>query len=66
MKNSRLHAKWDLLPADELERLQMAQLRRYLRDVVLPFSPFYSGRIEQGCHPVAAPLQGSRALAIHL
>ena len=51
MKHSRLHAKWDRLPAEELERLQMAQLRRYLREVVLPFSPYYSGRISRDVIP---------------
>lgn len=46
MKNTRLHARWDRLDPAETERLQMSQLRRYLRVVVQPFSPFYHDRID--------------------
>ena len=51
MKTTKLRAKWDRLPPEELERLQMAQLRRYLRNVVLPFSPYYGGRISRELVP---------------
>ncbi len=33
---------WPSLPERELRERQLAKLRRYLRDVVLPFSPHYS------------------------
>ena len=46
MRNTRLHARWDRLDPAETERLQMAQLRRYLSRVVQPFSPFYHKRID--------------------
>jgi phenylacetate-coenzyme A ligase PaaK-like adenylate-forming protein len=51
MKNTRLHANWDRLGPVEMERLQMANLRRYLRDVVQPFSPYYNTRIDRKLIP---------------
>ena len=51
MKNTKLHARWDRLVPVEVERLQMEQLRRFLRDVVQPFSPYYHERIEPGLIP---------------
>ena len=41
MKRSRLNDKWDSLKPDELQTLQMRQLRWYLKSRVLPFSAHY-------------------------
>jgi phenylacetate-CoA ligase len=41
MKPSLLQNRWQQLPEAEVRRLQAEKLRRYLRDVVLPFSPHY-------------------------
>ena len=41
MKPNPLTARWQNLPKDLLLRLQADQLRRYLRDVVVPFSAHY-------------------------
>jgi len=40
--NSRLLTnQWQRLPKDAVRQLQVTKLRRYLRDVVVPFSAFY-------------------------
>src|SRR5437868_8207101 len=40
--NSRLlTTRWQQLPRDVVRQLQVAKLRRYLRDVVVPFSAHY-------------------------
>ena len=44
MKSSRLQEQWQQLSKDEVCGLQAEKLRRYLREVVLPFSPHY-GRL---------------------
>ena len=41
MKTNRLSTHWQQLPERTIRQLQAAQLHRYLRDVVLPFSPHY-------------------------
>jgi phenylacetate-coenzyme A ligase PaaK-like adenylate-forming protein len=38
----RFHQNWDRIPADEYRHLQSKQLRRFLKEYVLPFSPFYA------------------------
>jgi phenylacetate-coenzyme A ligase PaaK-like adenylate-forming protein len=37
----RLRKQWDSLGREDILRLQGARLHRYLREVVLPFSPYY-------------------------
>lgn len=44
MNQSRLQREWQALPESEVRKLQAEKLRRYLREVVLPFSPHY-GRL---------------------
>jgi len=41
MNTSLLRSRWQSLPEREIRQLQTEKLRRYLHDVVLPFSPFY-------------------------
>ena len=41
MGTSLLQSRWQQLPEAAVRRLQVEQLRRYLRAVVLPFSAFY-------------------------
>src|SRR6266496_962226 len=41
MNPSLLQKRWQQLPEAAVRRLQAEQLRRYLRTVVLPFSPRY-------------------------
>ena len=41
MNPSRLQNRWQQLPEAEIRSLQAEKLRRYLCDVVLPFSPHY-------------------------
>jgi len=41
MNHGRLRHRWQQLPEAEARRLQAAKLRRYLRTVVVPFSPHY-------------------------
>ncbi len=41
MKSSWLQNRWQQLPEAEIRRLQAEKLRRYLRTVVVPFSPHY-------------------------
>lgn len=41
MNPGRLQSRWQQLPEAEIRRLQAEKLRRYLRDVVIPFSPHY-------------------------
>jgi phenylacetate-CoA ligase len=41
MNSSRLQNRWPRLPETEVRRLQAEKFRRYLRTVVLPFSPHY-------------------------
>src|SRR5436190_2315539 len=41
MNTTRLTTHWQSLPERAIRRLQAEKLRRYLRDVVLPFSPYY-------------------------
>ena len=41
MKTALLTTQWQNLPENAVRRLQAAKLRRYLRDVVLPFSAHY-------------------------
>jgi phenylacetate-CoA ligase len=41
MKTSRLQNRWQQLPEAEIRILQAEKLRRYLREVVIPFSPHY-------------------------
>ncbi len=36
-----LRTRWDSLPKNQIERLQMRQLRRYLRSCAVPFTAFY-------------------------
>jgi phenylacetate-coenzyme A ligase PaaK-like adenylate-forming protein len=43
MNGTPLRKRWQQLPEAEARRLQAEQLRRYLRAVVLPFSPHYGG-----------------------
>jgi phenylacetate-CoA ligase len=41
MSSNRFQNRWQRLPEAEIRRLQAEKLRRYLRDVVIPFSPHY-------------------------
>src|SRR3954471_22250305 len=41
MKANLLEKRWQRLPEEAVRRLQAEQLRHYLRNVVLPFSPYY-------------------------
>src|ERR1043166_3720171 len=41
MNTSLLKTHWESLPERAIRKLQAEKLHRYLRDVVLPFSPFY-------------------------
>ena len=41
MKTERLTTHWQQLPEQTVRRLQAAKLRRFLKSVVLPFSPYY-------------------------
>jgi phenylacetate-CoA ligase len=41
MNTKHLQTRWPTLPEGQLRRLQAEKLHRYLRDVVLPFSPYY-------------------------
>jgi phenylacetate-coenzyme A ligase PaaK-like adenylate-forming protein len=41
MNTSLLSSRWQSLPERDLRQLQAEKLRRYLHDVVLPFSPYY-------------------------
>jgi len=41
MKTERLTTHWQQLPERAVRRLQAAKLRRFLKSVVLPFSPHY-------------------------
>jgi phenylacetate-coenzyme A ligase PaaK-like adenylate-forming protein len=41
MKTNHLTKCWHTLPRDRIRSLQAAQLRTYLRDVILPFHPHY-------------------------
>ena len=41
MNTSLLTTRWPSLPEGTIRKLQAEKLRRYLRDVVLPFSPHY-------------------------
>jgi phenylacetate-coenzyme A ligase PaaK-like adenylate-forming protein len=41
MNRNVLQKQWQQLPKDSIRRLQAEQLRRYLRDAVLPFSAYY-------------------------
>jgi phenylacetate-CoA ligase len=43
MKTSRLQSHWQQLPEVEIRSLQAEKLRHYLREVVIPFSPYYRG-----------------------
>src|SRR5947208_11033071 len=41
MKSNLLTTQWPRLPRDVVLRLQAEKLRRYLREVVVPFSAYY-------------------------
>jgi phenylacetate-CoA ligase len=41
MKTNLLQSRWQMLPERAVREMQAEKLRRYLRDVVLPFSPHY-------------------------
>ena len=41
MKTNHLHPNWQTLPRESIRAIQAKQLRQYLRDVVLPFHPYY-------------------------
>jgi phenylacetate-coenzyme A ligase PaaK-like adenylate-forming protein len=41
MNTTLLTTRWQSLPEDAIRQLQTEKLRRYLRNVVLPFSPHY-------------------------
>jgi hypothetical protein len=41
MKSALLNTRWHDLPEATIRYLQAEKLRRYLRDVVLPFSSHY-------------------------
>lgn len=41
MNTNLLTTQWHTLPEETVRRLQVEKLRRYLRDVVVPFSPHY-------------------------
>src|SRR5258706_7365307 len=41
MKSNLLTAQWQQLPREKIRQLQGQKLRRYLRDVVVPFSAHY-------------------------
>ncbi|MCB1077919.1 MAG: phenylacetate--CoA ligase family protein, partial [Verrucomicrobiae bacterium] len=43
-RRTKLARQWDQLDRDELRGLQLAQLRRFLKESVLPFSKYY-GRL---------------------
>ncbi len=52
------HPRWDSASADELRDWQLARLRRYLREVVVPFCPHYRDlATDHGLHPdlIAGP-----------
>ena len=41
MNSTQLTQRWSRLPRETVRRLQAEKLRRYLRDVVVPFSAHY-------------------------
>lgn len=47
MKTKRLTASWHKLPRKTVRKLQAERLRAYLRDVVLPFQPYYRERFAE-------------------
>jgi len=47
MKQAQLTHHWSQLPRETVRRLQAAKLRRYLRDVVVPFSAHYREMFHQ-------------------
>ena len=52
MNPNLLTTQWHTLPEATVRRLQAAKLRRYLRDVVVPFSAHYRALFhEHGFHP---------------
>ena len=47
MNSTQLTQRWSRLPRETVRRLQAEKLRRYLRDVVVPFSAHYRGIFQQ-------------------
>ena len=47
MNSTQLTQRWSRLPSETLRRLQAEKLRRYLRDVVVPFSAHYRELFQQ-------------------
>jgi phenylacetate-coenzyme A ligase PaaK-like adenylate-forming protein len=41
MRSDPAHQQWQRLPEKRIRRLQAEKLKRYLRDVVIPFSAHY-------------------------
>jgi phenylacetate-coenzyme A ligase PaaK-like adenylate-forming protein len=41
MRSALLTNRWQRLPEEVIRRLQAEKLKHYLRDVVIPFSPYY-------------------------
>src|SRR6187401_3302277 len=41
MNTKLLQTRWPMLPENTVRKLQAEKLHRYLRDLVLPFSPHY-------------------------